>query len=222
MIIELENIVKNYGGKVITPVLHDISLAIAERDFLAVTGQSGSGKTTLLNIMGLLDRPTAGKITVEGRDIATIDDGELTALRGRTVGFVFQFHHLINAFTVLENVMLPMLAEKRLPKKEIQERAEHILQKVGMTDRMRYKPDEISGGQRQRAAIARALAMKPKVILADEPTGNLDSKTSREVFELLYHINETDAAAFVIVTHDPNIAAQCRRKVSIVDGRLIS
>ncbi|HRZ80192.1 MAG TPA: ABC transporter ATP-binding protein [bacterium] len=221
-VISLKNITKSYGDKVKTEVLHGIDLDISEGDFCALVGQSGSGKTTLLNIMGLLDRPTSGTVSVFGRQLEKSDNDELTAIRGRTIGFVFQFHHLIGAFNSLENVMLPMMAASGgLATKAMREKAKYLLDSVGMSDRLTYKPDEISGGQRQRVSIARALAMDPKVILADEPTGNLDTAMSNEVFSLLRKINLEQKTSFLIVTHDSTVAASCDRTVKIVDGRLI-
>ncbi|HOW52962.1 MAG TPA: ABC transporter ATP-binding protein [bacterium] len=220
-ILSLADITKTYGTRIKTQVLHGISLDVARGDFLAVTGQSGSGKTTLLNIMGLLDRPTDGKLLVNGIDTAAMDDESITALRGRTLGFVFQFHHLLPALTILENVMMPMMADKGSETPGMRDAAAELLKRVGLGERLKYKPDEVSGGQRQRAAIARALAMRPAVILADEPTGNLDTNSSAEVFTLLREINKADGTAFVIVTHAADIARQCDRIVEIVDGRLV-
>lgn len=221
-VISLKNVTKSYGDKVKTEVLHGIDLDISEGDFCALVGQSGSGKTTLLNIMGLLDRPTSGTVSVFGRQLEKASIDELAVIRAGTIGFVFQFHHLIGAFNSLENVMLPMMAASGgLPTKTMREKAKYLLDSVGMSDRLTYKPDEISGGQRQRVSIARALAMDPKVILADEPTGNLDTAMSNEVFSLLRKINAEQKTSFLIVTHDNSVAASCDRTVKIVDGRLI-
>ncbi|HOB70259.1 MAG TPA: ABC transporter ATP-binding protein, partial [bacterium] len=181
-VISLRNIKKSYGDKVKTEVLHGIDLDISKGEFCALVGQSGSGKTTLLNIMGLLDKPTSGTIALFGKQIENASIDEIAAIRGRTIGFVFQFHHLIGAFNALENVMMPMMAATGgLATKAMKERARYLLDAVGMSDRLTYKPDEISGGQRQRVSIARALAMDPKIILADEQTGNLDTAMSNEV-----------------------------------------
>ncbi len=220
-ILDLRGITKTYGTRIKTQVLHGIDLTVSRGDFLAITGQSGSGKTTLLNIMGLLDRSTTGNLLVNGTDTAGMDDEAITALRGRTLGFVFQFHHLLPALTILENVMMPMMADKGREMPGMRESATELLKRVGLGERLKYKPDEVSGGQRQRAAIARALAMRPAVILADEPTGNLDSVSSAEVFTLLREINKADGTAFCIVTHDAAIAKTCDRIVEIVDGRLV-
>ncbi len=219
-ILELRGITKTYGTRIKTEVLHGIDLTISPGDFLAITGQSGSGKTTLLNIMGLLDRPTTGTLLVNGIDTATMDDEAITTLRGRTLGFVFQFHHLIPALTLVENVMMPLMADKGRELPGMRETAAELLRRVGLGERLTYKPDEVSGGQRQRAAIARALAMKPAVILADEPTGNLDSVSSAEVFALMRELNKSDGTAFCIVTHAADIAKRCDRIVEIRDGRL--
>ncbi|HSA32557.1 MAG TPA: ABC transporter ATP-binding protein [bacterium] len=220
-ILELRGVTKTYGTRIKTEVLHGIDLAVPRGDFLAITGQSGSGKTTLLNIMGLLDRPTNGTLAVNSVDTAGMDDEAITALRGRTLGFVFQFHHLLPALTVIENVMMPLMADKGRETPGMRDAAAALLKRVGLGERLNYKPDEISGGQRQRAAIARALAMKPAVILADEPTGNLDSVSSGEVFALMRELNKSDGTAFCVVTHAADIAKQCDRIVEIVDGRLV-
>jgi len=220
-ILELRGVTKTYGTRIKPEVLHGIDLTVSRGDFLAITGQSGSGKTTLLNIMGLLDRPTTGTLLVHGIDTVTMDDAAITALRGRTLGFVFQFHHLIPALTLLENVMMPLMADKGREVPGMRETAAELLRRVGLGERLTYKPDEVSVGQRQRAAIARALAMKPAVILADEPTGNLDSVSSAEVFALMREINKSDGTAFCIVTHAAAIAEQCDRVVEIRDGRLV-
>lgn len=221
-VISMRNIKKSYGEKVKTEVLHGIDLDIEEGEFCALVGQSGSGKTTLLNITGLLDKPTSGTISIFGKHIENATDAEITAIRGRTIGFVFQFHHLISAFNSLENVMLPMMAATGgLATKAMKEKAKYLLDAVGMSDRLTYKPDEISGGQRQRVSIARALSMDPKIILADEPTGNLDTAMSNEVFSLLRKINLEQKTSFLIVTHDSSVAAACDRTVGIVDGKLV-
>jgi lipoprotein-releasing system ATP-binding protein len=221
-VISLRNIKKSYGDKVKTEVLHGIDLDINKGEFCALIGQSGSGKTTLLNIMGLLDKPTSGTIALFGKQIENTSIDEIAAIRGRTIGFVFQFHHLIGAFNALENVMMPMMASSGgLATKAMKERARYLLDAVGMSDRLTYKPDEISGGQRQRVSIARALAMDPKIILADEPTGNLDTAMSNEVFSLLRKINLEQKTSFLIVTHDSKVASACDRTVEIVDGKLV-
>lgn len=221
-VISLRNIKKSYGDKVKTEVLHGIDLDINKGEFCALIGQSGSGKTTLLNIMGLLDKPTSGTIVLFGKQIENTSIDEIAAIRGRTIGFVFQFHHLIGAFNALENVMMPMMASSGgLATKAMKERARYLLDAVGMSDRLTYKPDEISGGQRQRVSIARALAMDPKIILADEPTGNLDTAMSNEVFSLLRKINLEQKTSFLIVTHDSKVASACDRTVEIVDGKLV-
>ena len=221
-VISLKDIKKSYGDKVKTEVLHGIDLDINKGEFCALIGQSGSGKTTLLNIMGLLDKPTSGTIALFGKQIENTSIDEIAAIRGRTIGFVFQFHHLIGAFNALENVMMPMMASSGgLATKAMKERARYLLDAVGMSDRLTYKPDEISGGQRQRVSIARALAMDPKIILADEPTGNLDTVMSNEVFSLLRKINSEQKTSFLIVTHDTKVASSCDRTVEIVDGKLV-
>ncbi len=221
-VIALEGITKAYGvgTPVVTEVLHDIDLTIAPGEFLSIIGPSGSGKSTLLNLLGLLDRPTAGRILIEGKDTTGMDDDTRTHVRGRTLGFVFQFHHLLPAFTALENVMMPMLVDQGRATREARERATRLLEAVGLTDRASYKATEISGGQQQRVAIARALAMSPRLVLADEPTGNLDTETGWEVFELLRRFNREEGTAFILVTHDDEIAERCDRVVELVDGRV--
>ncbi len=221
-LISLKNITKSYGEKIKTEVLHGVNLEIKEGEFCALVGQSGSGKTTLLNIMGLLDKPTTGEVMVSGRPLLNAKDAEITAIRGRTVGFVFQFHHLIGAFSALENVMLPMMAARGgLATPKMKDKAKYLLDAVGMSDRLGFKPDELSGGQRQRVAIARALSMEPKIILADEPTGNLDSLISKEILALLRKINLENKTSFLIVTHDKKIAESCDRILTITDGVVV-
>ena len=221
-LLRLEGVTKDYGMRVVTHVLRGIDLVVEPAEFLALTGPSGSGKTTLLNIIGLLDRPTSGSMAFQGIDVARLDEAATTELRGRGIGFVFQFHYLLPAFTALENVMMPVLADRGRPDAEMRERAATLLQRVGLTDRMRYPATDLSGGQQQRVALARALVMQPPLVLADEPTGNLDTESGAEVFRLLRDVNERDGTAFVIVTHDERLAARCDRIVHLVDGRVES
>jgi len=221
-LLRLESVTKDYGTRVITHVLRGIDLEVQPGEFLALTGASGSGKTTLLNLIGLLDRPTSGRIFFRGRDVALLDEDETTALRGRSIGFVFQFHHLLPAFTAQENVMMPLLADRGRRDAEMAERALYLLEEVGLSDRAQYKAGELSGGQQQRVALARSLVMEPPLVLADEPTGNLDSESGAQVFRLLRDFNERHGTAFVIVTHDDHLAAQCDRTVRMADGRVES
>lgn len=221
-LLQLEGVTKDFGTRVLTRVLRGIDLVIEPGEFLALTGPSGSGKTTLLNLIGLLDRPTAGRITFQGLDVATLGEGETTALRGRSIGFVFQFHHLLPAFTAQENVLLPLLADRGRRDAEMYERAAALLSEVGLSDRASYRATDLSGGQQQRVALARSLVMRPSLVLADEPTGNLDSESGALVFQTLRLFNKRYGTAFVIVTHDDRLAVQCDRIVHIVDGRVES
>jgi lipoprotein-releasing system ATP-binding protein len=216
----LRSVTRDFGQAVVTHVLKGIDLSIARREFTALIGPSGSGKSTLLNLIGLLDRPTGGRVEVEGTDTATLDEAALTRLRGRKIGFVFQFHHLLPAFTAIENVMIPGYALEGRETNPIRARALELLDRVGLSDRLHYKPSELSGGQQQRVAVARALLLRPRLILADEPTGNLDTESSDQVFRLLRQINREERTAFLIVTHDPRMAARCDRIVELVDGRI--
>ncbi len=213
---------KEFGDGVKTVALAAADLSLKRGEFVALIGPSGSGKSTLLNLIGLLDRPTAGQIILAGQDTTGLDDAALTALRGRTLGFVFQFHHLLPAFTALENVMLPEWGDAGFASKELRARAENLLREVGLADRLDYRANELSGGQQQRVAIARALARSPPLVLADEPTGNLDTESSNEVFRLLRRFNVESNTTFLIVTHDPRVSEQCDRVVELIDGRVHS
>jgi lipoprotein-releasing system ATP-binding protein len=219
-VVLLDKVTKNFGETVVTRVLQEIDFRLDRREFTALIGPSGSGKSTLLNLIGLLDRPTGGRISLDGTDTRGLDEAGLTRLRGRAIGFVFQFHHLLPAFTALENVMLPGIARDGRAGEPLRQRARELLDRVGLSDRLKYKPAALSGGQQQRVAIARALSLSPKLILADEPTGNLDTQASDQVFELLREINHTEQTAFLIVTHDTRMAARCDRIVELVDGRI--
>ncbi|MBE7451320.1 MAG: ABC transporter ATP-binding protein [Kofleriaceae bacterium] len=214
--------VKEYGAAVKTRALAGVDLAIGPGELTALIGPSGSGKSTLLNLIGLLDRPTAGTIVLGGHDTSTLDERGLTALRARMLGFVFQFHHLLPAFTALENVLLPSWGDRGRPTADARAAAEAMLRAVGLADRLHYKATDLSGGQQQRVAIARALAHRPPLVLADEPTGNLDTASSAEVFALMRRFNRELGTTFIVVTHDPRIADQCDRIVELVDGRIVS
>jgi lipoprotein-releasing system ATP-binding protein len=220
-VLHLEGVTKDYGDAVITRVLRGIDLELQRGELAALIGPSGSGKSTLLNLLGLLDRPTGGRIVVAGRDTADLDDEGLTRLRGETLGFVFQFHHLLPAFTALENVMLPAWAGEGYPSRVMRDRALELLDAVGLADKARRKASELSGGQQQRVAIARALMREPLLLLADEPTGNLDTETSDEVFALLARINAERGLTLLVVTHDPRVAARATRVIELVDGRIV-
>ncbi len=216
----VEDVVKEYGQAVVTRALDGVNLRLEKGEFAALTGQSGSGKSTLLNVIGLLDRPTRGRVIVDGQDTTELDDASLTKLRARTLGFVFQFHHLLPMFTALENVMLPAWGDEGLPSSTLKKRAAELLDAVGLADRMSFRATELSGGQQQRVAVARALSRRPPLVLADEPTGNLDTQSSAEVFALMRRFNRELSTTFLVVTHDPRIAEQCDRVLEIVDGRI--
>ncbi len=201
-------------------VLHGIDLIVRHGEFCAVVGPSGSGKSTLLNIVGLLDRPTAGTVEVCGEQTTVLDDGALTRLRGHSIGFVFQNHHLITAFTALENVMLPMLGAEAFANDAMRVRAEALIASVGLTAWKDNGAGKLSGGQQQRVAIARALAMGPALLLADEPTGNLDTKSADEVFALLQRFNTEHGTTVLFVTHNATLAERCGRIIEVIDGQL--
>ncbi len=201
-------------------VLADVSLTLYRGECATIVGASGAGKSTLLHCVGTLDLPTRGQILFSGTDVVTLPPPELARFRNHTIGFVFQFHHLLPEFSALENVMMPAMIA-RLPNKEAKHRAEELLDAVGMTDRLTHRPGELSGGEQQRVAIARALVMRPRLLLADEPTGNLDTKTSREVHQLLFRLNEEQKITMLIVTHNPELASQVPRRIRMKDGRLI-
>ncbi|MGL4980293.1 MAG: ABC transporter ATP-binding protein [Fusobacteriaceae bacterium] len=224
LILELKNINKSYGtGDNETAVLKDINLQFYENEFTAIIGPSGSGKTTLLNIIGALDTPTSGSILYYGDDISKFSKNELADFRNRSLGFIFQFHHLLPEFTVKENVLIPAwIGNKKTLLPDVEKRAEEIINFIGMGSKMNSSTREISGGQQQRAAIARSLINSPKIVLADEPTGNLDSETTDQTYQLLRKINHDMGTTFVIVTHDLAIAEKCDRVISIFDGKVQS
>ena len=223
-IIELRNIRKTYnaGTPVAAEVLHGIDIAIGRGEFACLIGPSGSGKSTLLNLIGLLEWPSAGSYHLRGRPIEQADDDERTRARLETLGFVFQFHHLLPAFTALENVMLPGLMRYGAYTTEQRANATELLTAVGLGGALHKRPPELSGGMQQRVAIARALALAPELVLADEPTGNLDTHSADDVFELMRRFNETRGTAFLIVTHDPRLAARCDRVIELRDGAIVS
>jgi putative ABC transport system ATP-binding protein len=221
IVVRLENLEKSYRlGKTVVEALRGISLNLHEGEFMVVMGPSGSGKTTLLNIIGTLDKPTSGKALIDGEDIGQMNDGQLTKLRRFKIGFVFQFHNLIPVLTALENVQLPLLTAG-LGRKASEARANELLGRVGLRERVSHLPDELSGGEQQRVAIARALANQPRIILADEPTGDLDTKTGSEVVEIMHAMAREEKTAVVVVTHDPVIAAQADRLLEMRDGRIV-
>lgn len=221
-VLRLNGVTKSYNVGLPTEVevLHGIDLRLQRSDFTALIGASGSGKSTLLNLIGLLDTPTAGEIEVLGEATRAMDDARRTALRGRTIGFVFQFHHLIQAFTALENVLMPLMVAHGKPTAEQRELAHSLLGEVGLAAFSERKPDQLSGGQQQRVAIARALVTRPALLLADEPTGNLDSKTAEEVFALFRKFNDKFGCAVLLVTHDAKLSDRCDRTITLADGRI--
>ena len=208
------------GLPIETEVLHGITLTVDRGEFCAVMGPSGSGKSTLLNIVGLLDRPTSGTLRINDEETTTLDDHALTRLRGHSIGFVFQYHYLIPAFTAIENVMMPMLGNAGFPDNAMVERAKELLDEVGLSPWRDNLVNNLSGGQQQRVAVARALAMNPSLLLADEPTGNLDSKSAEAVFSLLRKVNREQGTAILFVTHNAGLAARCDHIVEVVDGYL--
>ncbi|MER3417289.1 MAG: ABC transporter [Gemmataceae bacterium] len=215
------NLVKNYYLEgVVVEALRGITLDFYEGDFVALMGPSGSGKSTLLNLLGCLDRPTSGQYYLAGRNVSQLDDDELSEVRSRYIGFVFQSYHLLPQYTVLENIEVPLLYQGRLDQRARQ-RCVRLAQMVGLGDRLGHRPSQLSGGQQQRVAIARALVNDPRVILADEPTGNLDSKTSVEIMELLTALNAA-GKTIIMVTHENDIAAWARRVIRLRDGRVES
>jgi lipoprotein-releasing system ATP-binding protein len=221
-VLRLEAIRKAYnvGTPVEVEVLHGIDLALEKGEFCALMGPSGSGKSTLLNIIGLLDRPTGGRLSINGLETGGLDDKALTRLRGHSIGFVFQYHHLLPAFSALENVLMPMLVDRGRPDAEMRARAESLLQSMQLTPWRDNLAINMSGGQQQRVAVARALAMNPSLLLADEPTGNLDTKSAQSVFDLMREVNSAHGTTVLVVTHNHQLAAQCGRIVQIVDGRV--
>ena len=220
MILQLDHIYKDYvQDKLIVPVLKDVSLDVEEGEYLAIMGPSGSGKTTLMNIIGFLDVPTSGSYFLAGQNVAGKNDRALAKIRNSSIGFVFQSFNLLPRQSALENVMLPLLYGGVGPR-ERRRRAEEALEKVGLKDRMKFLPTQLSGGQKQRVAIARAIVTRPKLLLADEPTGALDSTSGRQVMELFAQLNEEDGMTIIMITHDRNIAAQAKRVVFIRDGEL--
>jgi len=219
-LIEARNVTRILPGIVPTVLVHDINLSIGDNEFVAITGPSGSGKSSLLYLLGLLDLPTTGEVLLRGRDTVHMDEQERAFLRLTFLGFVFQFHFLLSEFTILDNVMLPMRALGRLSPAAMRERGRDLLASLGLQDHMHKRPDQISGGQRQRVAVARALANEPPVILADEPTGSLDSKSSEQVFEVLRELVSQRHKTVVAVTHDLAMASRMDREIVLMDGSI--
>lgn len=220
-ILVLENVSKSYQTKVEKiNILKDINLSVKKGDFLSIIGRSGSGKSTLLNIMGLLDKNDSGKIYIDGIDISNIDDTVKNKIKNEKLGFVFQFHFLLPEFTALENVMLPALINAYSKKEEIKNRAIELLEMVGLKERIFHKPSQLSGGEKQRVAIARALINKPAILLADEPTGNLDEETSDGIFEILKKINKENEQTIIVVTHSKELANLSNRQIDLRKGSI--
>ncbi len=222
-VISMRGIIKRYyiGQPNELQILNGIDLDVSEGEFLAIIGQSGSGKSTLMNMIGALDRPTEGEYHLNGQDISMLDDAELSRIRNQEIGFVFQTFNLISRTNALKNVEMPMMYAG-MPRKERIRRAEELLEIVGMADRADHQPNELSGGQKQRVAIARAMANRPSLLLADEPTGALDSKTGRMIMDLFHKLHREEGTTIVLITHSPELAEECDRIVTISDGSIIS
>jgi lipoprotein-releasing system ATP-binding protein len=223
-VLRLERLRKTYnpGTPLELEVLHALDLRLGRGELAALIGPSGSGKSTLLNVIGLLDSPSAGELYLLGQPTRAMDDEQRTRLRNQAIGFVFQFHHLIPAFSVLDNVLMPLMIRHGKPTPSDIERARELLDAVGLADFAQKKANQISGGQQQRVAIARALVTQPALLLADEPTGNLDTKTAEGVFELFRRFNREFGCAVLVVTHDPRLSASCARTIQLVDGSIVS
>ncbi|MGL4106632.1 ABC transporter ATP-binding protein [Clostridium sp. LP20] len=219
-VLELKNIDKSYGDRIKTKVLHNINLKINKGEFVAIIGQSGSGKSTMLNLMGTLDKPTSGEIYINKQRTDDLSKNELADVRNKDLGFIFQFHYLLPEFTVLENVLMPYLISGDKVNKEIKARADELLDLVGLSKVKNNLATDLSGGQQQRAAIARSLINNPKIILADEPTGNLDSNTTNDIYNLLRDINDKYDTTFIIITHDNKIAEKADRVIEVFDGKI--
>ncbi|GFP76031.1 ABC transporter ATP-binding protein [Clostridium fungisolvens] len=220
-VIELKNINKTYGSVIKTKVLNDINISFEAGTFNSIIGASGSGKSTLLNIMGTLDKPTSGEIYINGMRTDNMKKNELASLRNKTIGFIFQFHYLLPEFTALENVLMPYMIGNSKPSKEIKEKANELIELVGLTKVKNNLATNMSGGQQQRTAIARALINNPKIVLADEPTGNLDSESTESIYTLLRAINDKLNTTFIVITHDNRIAEKADRIIEVKDGRIV-
>jgi putative ABC transport system ATP-binding protein len=219
-LISLSGVSKSYNGKRQVVALDAVDLEIARGEMVSIVGPSGSGKSTLLNLIGGLDRPTSGEIRIDGQAVAALSDDDLTRLRRDKIGFIFQFFNLLPSLTCVENVALP-LHLKGLARREVEKRAKELLELVQLGHRLEHQPDELSGGERQRVAIARALAFYPPIILADEPTGNLDSRTGAEILRLIHDLHERLGATILIVTHDSTVAESCPRTVTLRDAKIV-
>ena len=223
-LIELKDICKSYKmGDFVLPVLKDINLRAEKGEMLALTGASGSGKSTLMNILGCLDRPSSGEYFLDGREVSKLNNDGRADVRNKKIGFVFQSFNLLSRTTALENVIMPLnYTASHLSEKQMLERGREALKRVGLAERMDHEPSQLSGGQQQRVAIARALINNPEILFADEPTGNLDSRMSEEILNMICEINESEGVTIILVTHEPDIAARAKRVVKLIDGRIVS
>ena len=219
-IIELRDLTKIYKNGIEFRALDNANLRIERGEFVAIVGPSGSGKSTLMHLIGLLDTPSSGLLLIDGNDVTKMSDKERSAMRNKMLGFVFQYHHLLPDFTALENVMMPLLIAGKSPR-ESEKIARRLLKEVGLEDRMDHKPGELSGGQNQRVAVARALSCSPAIVLGDEPTGNLDTKTGDLIYELLRRLNREYNQTFIVVTHNEDLALKTDRIIRLVDGKII-
>jgi lipoprotein-releasing system ATP-binding protein len=220
-LIQVQQLFKSYGnGTKRVEVLKGVDLTFSQGERAAIVGASGVGKTTLLHILGTLDRPSTGKVLYEEKDIFSLNERDLSLFRNREIGFVFQFHHLLPEFNALENTMMPCLIQG-IPKREAASRAEGVLTLVGLKERLSHKPGELSGGEQQRVAVARALVLEPKVLLADEPTGNLDTKAGESVFDLLQELNRIKRVTLIVVTHNLKLAEKLSRQIRLIDGKAL-
>jgi lipoprotein-releasing system ATP-binding protein len=223
VLVQVRDLVKTYGqGEAETRVLKGLDMDLWEGDLAALLGPSGSGKSTLLTILGTLMQPSSGQHMMLGEDLTRANDAALTEFRNRHIGFVFQFHHLLPDFTALENVVFPTAVSEGRETARARSRGEELLERVGLGDRMDFRATQLSGGQKQRVAIARALMNRPKLVLADEPTGNLDRESAAQVMELIGEINDQEKTCFLISTHDEKIAAACKRQIKVLDGKAVS